>query len=279
MRPRFWARARFARRLMPPRRFKPWLARAMAGAAGVCILDAFGGPTPRHMSWLSPIMPRHRSMWRHRSTFGRRDGAGSAAHGVCADAAPTAPVAGGRLIAREREARTRMMEELSDEKLMAAVSARQQQAFRILMGRHMRRAVRVAQRVVRDSAEADDIGQDAFLRVWSHAASFDPNVAQFTTWLYRIVLNLAFDRARRRPVVPVECLIADEERRALEQAMANLSERQRGAIALFHMEGLSGEESAKAMNLSAKAFESLLARARATLREHVQKIQNTRRYA
>jgi RNA polymerase sigma-70 factor (ECF subfamily) len=232
-------------------------------------------------------------MWRRRSTFGRHDGAGSEAHGVRADVAPTAPIAGGRLIARAREARTRMMEELSDEKLMAAVSARQQQAFRILMGRHMQRAVRVAQRVVRDSAEADDIGQDAFLRVWSHAASFDPNVARFTTWLYRIVLNLAFDRARRRPVVPideasdvratdpepVECLIADEERRALEQAMANLSERQRGAIALFHMEGLSGEESAKAMNLSAKAFESLRARARATLREHVQKIQNTRRYA
>ena len=82
-----------------------------------------------------------------------------------------------------------------------------------------------------------------------------------------------------RPLEPIERLIADEERRALEQAMANLSERQRGAIALFHMEGLSGEESAKAMNLSAKAFESLLARARATLREHVQKIQNTRRCA
>jgi RNA polymerase sigma-70 factor (ECF subfamily) len=186
-----------------------------------------------------------------------------------------------------------MMQDLSDEALMVAVSARQPQAFRILMGRHMQRAVRVAQRVVRDSAEADDIGQDAFLRVWSHAASFDPDVARFTTWLYRIVLNLAFDRGRRRPLMPIEeaidvratdpepieRLIADEERRALEQAMANLSERQRGAIALFHMEGLSGEESAKAMNLSAKAFESLLARARATLREHVQKIQNTRRCA
>jgi RNA polymerase sigma-70 factor (ECF subfamily) len=186
-----------------------------------------------------------------------------------------------------------MMQDLSDEALMVAVSARQQQAFRVLMGRHMQRAVRVAQRVVRDSAEADDIGQDAFLRVWSHAASFDPDVARFTTWLYRIVLNLAFDRGRRRPLMPieeaidvrvtdpepVERLIAEEERRALEQAMANLSERQRGAIALFHMEGLSGEESAKAMNLSAKAFESLLARARATLREHVQKIQNTRRCA
>jgi RNA polymerase sigma-70 factor (ECF subfamily) len=231
-------------------------------------------------------------MWRRRSTFGRHEAAGSRAHGVRADAA--APIAGScRLIAQTWEARTRMMQDLSDEALMVAVSARQQQAFRILMGRHMQRAVRVAQRVVRDSAEADDIGQDAFLRVWSHAASFDPDVARFTTWLYRIVLNLAFDRGRRRPLMPideaidvratdpepVERLIADEERRALEQAMANLSERQRGAIALFHMEGLSGEESAKAMNLSAKAFESLLARARATLREQVQKIQNTRRCA
>lgn len=186
-----------------------------------------------------------------------------------------------------------MSEDLSDEALMAAVAARQQQAFRILMGRHMQRAVRVAQRVVRDSAEADDIGQDAFLRVWSHAASFDPDIARFTTWLYRIVLNLAFDRTRRRPLAPideasdisapdpepVERLIADEERRTLEQAVAGLSERQRGAIALFHMEGLSGEEAARAMNLSAKAFESLLARARATLRQHVEKIQNPRRYA
>jgi RNA polymerase sigma-70 factor (ECF subfamily) len=233
-------------------------------------------------------------MWRRRFTLGRRGGAGSRARGVRAEIAPTGPIAGGRgLIAWAREARTRMMEELSDEALMVAISARQQQAFRILMGRHMQRAVRVAQRVVRDSAEADDIGQDAFLRVWSHAAAFDPNVGRFTTWLYRIVLNLAFDRMRRRPLKPIdeainvrasdlepiERLIADEERRALEQAMANLSERQRGAIALFHMEGLSGEESAKAMNLSAKAFESLLARARATLREQVQKIQNTRRYA
>ena len=239
-------------------------------------------------------MRRRRSMWRRRSMSGRHEAAGSRAHGVHADAAPPAPIAGARrLIAQRWEARTGMMQDLSDEALMVAVSARQPQAFRILMGRHMQRAVRVAQRVVRDSAEADDIGQDAFLRVWSHAASFDPDVARFTTWLYRIVLNLAFDRGRRRPLMPideaidvratdpepVERLIADEERRALEQAMANLSERQRGAIALFHMEGLSGEESAKAMNLSAKAFESLLARARATLREHVQKIQNARRCA
>jgi RNA polymerase sigma-70 factor, ECF subfamily len=107
------------------------------------------------------------------------------------------------------------------------------------------------------------------------------------------VLNLAFERKRRRPhepieqagevpasdPEPVERLIADEQRRVLEQAMAHLSERQRGAIALFHMEGLSGDEAARAMNLSAKAFESLLGRARATLKQHVQNIQNARRCA
>jgi RNA polymerase sigma-70 factor (ECF subfamily) len=222
--------------------------------------------------------------------FGRRAGVGLQAPGVRVDAAI---IDRRDLIAWAWEARARMMQDLSDEALMVAVSARQQQAFRILMGRHLPRAVRVGQRIVRDASEADDIGQEAFLRVWSHAASFDPKVARFTTWLYRIVLNLAFDRSRRRPLLPIdeagdirssdpepaERLIADEERRALELAMANLSERQRGAIALFHMEGLSGEDAAKAMDLSAKAFESLLARARAALREQVRKIQNTRRCA
>ena len=182
------------------------------------------------------------------------------------------------------------MEELSDEALMGAVATRQQNAFRILMGRHLRRAARVAQRVVRDHSETDDICQEAFLRVWTHAPSFDPRVANFTTWLYRIVLNLAFDRTRRRPLgslddagelhdgepQPIERLIEDEERRLLDRAMAGLSERQRGAIALFHMEGLSGEEAAKAMNLGAKAFESLLGRARAALRQNVEKIRNDR---
>ncbi|KIZ42331.1 RNA polymerase sigma factor [Rhodopseudomonas palustris] len=183
------------------------------------------------------------------------------------------------------------LEDETDEALMEAVAARHQQAFRVLMVRHMPRAIRVAQRVVRNPAEADDIGQETFLRIWSKAASFDPRLGRFTTWLYRIVLNLAFDRGRRPALAPLEDaaeihaadpapddqLIADQQRRALELAMTQLSERQRGAIALFHMEGLSGEESAKAMNLSAKAFESLLVRARTTLKQNVQKNQDSRR--
>ncbi|MCP9629344.1 RNA polymerase sigma factor [Rhodopseudomonas palustris] len=183
------------------------------------------------------------------------------------------------------------MEDDSDEALMAAVVAGRQPAFRVLMTRHMPRAIRVAQRIVRNAAEADDIGQEAFLRVWTKAASFDPQVARFTTWLYRIVLNLSFDRSRRPAHAPieeaaeiasgepaaVERLITDQQRRALDAAMARLSDRQRGAIALFHMEGLSGDEAARAMGLSPKAFESLLARARLALKKEVEIIEQTRR--
>ena len=160
---------------------------------------------------------------------------------------------------------------------MAAVSARQHHAFRILMGRHMQRAIRVAQRIVHDPSEADDIGQEAFLRVWSHAASFDRPSRGSRRGSTGSCSILRSAGTKRRPLAPideaadvrsddpepVERVIADEERRILEQAMAGLSERQRGAIALFHMEGLSGEDSAQAMNSSVKAFESLLGRARA----------------
>nr|WP_283811124.1 RNA polymerase sigma factor [Rhodopseudomonas palustris] len=181
----------------------------------------------------------------------------------------------------------------SDEALMAAVAARRQQAFRELMTRHMPRAIRLAQRIVRDPAEADDIGQEAFLRVWNKASSFDPAIARFTTWLYRIVLNLAFDRTRKprhAPIedaaevasaepAPIETLIAVQQRRLLEAALAELPERQRGAIALFHMEGLSGEDAARAMSLSPKAFESLLGRARLALKKEVERRQDDRRRA
>jgi RNA polymerase sigma-70 factor (ECF subfamily) len=179
----------------------------------------------------------------------------------------------------------------SDEALMRLVASRDQRAFRALMERHMPRAIALAERVVGGNAEADDIGQEAFLRVWSNAHSFDPGVARFTTWLYRIVLNLSIDR-RRKPrhgdideateiasgsPDAVALLIEDEQEAALTSAMAALPERQRAAIALFHMEGLSGREAAHAMDLSEKAFESLLVRARGALRRQIESSQEGRR--
>jgi RNA polymerase sigma-70 factor (ECF subfamily) len=155
-------------------------------------------------------------------------------------------------------------------------------------------AIRVAQRVVCDAAEADDIGQDAFLRVWSRASSYDPRVARFTTWLYRVVLNLSLDRVRKPTHAPIDeaaeirsddpgpvgLMIENEQRRVISAAMATLPERQRKAIVLFHMEGLSGREAARSMNVTEKAFEALLMRGRSAIKRYVEtRAKSSRRCA
>jgi RNA polymerase sigma-70 factor, ECF subfamily len=170
-----------------------------------------------------------------------------------------------------------------DEALLGKSALGDQRAFRMLMARHMGRTIRLAESILGGTADADDIAQEAFVRVWKGAASFDPAVAAFTTWLYRIVLNLAIDRSRRPRGDPIENaehvamdepgalagLIAKEEHDAMAACIAQLPERQRAAIALFHFEDLSGREAAAAMEMTEKAFESLLTRARATLRQSV----------
>jgi RNA polymerase sigma-70 factor, ECF subfamily len=176
-----------------------------------------------------------------------------------------------------------MLERESDEDLLARTASGDHRAFRPLVARHMGRATRLAQTIVGNPSDADDIAQDAFLRVWRRAESFDPDVARFTTWLHRIVVNLAIDRARRPPAEPLELaegipsnepsalvgLIAAEERDAVRNALAELPDRQRAALALFHLEALSVREAATAMSVSEKAFESLLTRARVTLKQSV----------
>lgn len=181
-------------------------------------------------------------------------------------------------------AKTFMLESGSDEELMAQIAAGDHAAFRVLMGRHMRRAIRVAQGVLRQSAEADDVAQEAFLRLWRHAGAFDPERARFTTWMHRIVVNLAIDRTRQPRTQPIDAaydvadntpgpfvaLVQSQEQRAIAEALAQMPARQRAAITLFHFEGLSGRESAQALELSEAAFESLLARARATLKRSIE---------
>lgn len=177
-----------------------------------------------------------------------------------------------------------MLESASDEDLMEQIAAGDHAAFRVLMARHMRRAIRVAQGVLRQASEADDVAQDAFLRMWRHARAFDPARARFTTWMHRIVVNLAIDRMRQPRLQALELAqeVADEtpspfarlaqsqEQRAIDAALAQLPARQRAAITLFHFEGLSGRESAQALELSEDAFESLLARARAALKRAIE---------
>jgi RNA polymerase sigma-70 factor, ECF subfamily len=171
----------------------------------------------------------------------------------------------------------------SDEDLMARVAAGDHVAFRGLMARHMRRAIRITQGILGSAADADDVAQEAFLRVWKKAGSFDPARARFTIWMHKIVVNLAIDGTRAPRTEPIEhaehvhdgapdaliTLMDAQERHTMQQALARLSEHHRAAITLFHFEGLSGRDSAQAMSLSEAAFESLLTRARAMLKQHV----------
>jgi RNA polymerase sigma-70 factor, ECF subfamily len=169
----------------------------------------------------------------------------------------------------------------TDGELMLRIAGGSDAAMRTLMLRHMRRTIRLAESIVRMAAEADDIAQEAFMRVWQNAPRFDPAQARFPAWLGRIAVNLAIDRLRRpqgepigdHPDIPanetpaLEKILAGERVRSLQQAMSRLSGRQRAAIALFHFEGLSGRDCAEAMGLSSSAFESLLQRARSALKD------------
>jgi len=174
-----------------------------------------------------------------------------------------------------------MTEDGTDEALMQRVARGDQAALRRLMDVHMGRSIRLAERVTGSALEADEIAQEAFMRVWRHAGRFDAGRARFSTWLYRIVVNLALDRKRRHQHLPIElaehvpdpallaedALLARERRRLADAALASLPERQRAAIALVYLEGLSGREGAAILEVSEKSFESLLSRGRAACRQ------------
>jgi RNA polymerase sigma-70 factor (ECF subfamily) len=163
-----------------------------------------------------------------------------------------------------------------DDTLMRRVAEGNAIAFETLVRSHMRRALSVAQAIVGNESDADEIAQEAFMRVWLHAHRWDSGRARFTTWLHRIVVNLCLDRRRKPQWLPIEVIgempgdvepapesiARDERRQAVTAALARIPVRQRAAITLFYFEGLSGKEAAEVMDLKVTAFEQLLLRAR-----------------
>lgn len=174
------------------------------------------------------------------------------------------------------------MDGASDEDLMLRIAAGDQPAFRVLARRYAPLALRLARRVMGNSADAEEIVQEAMLRLWVNAPRWRP-MASFRTWFYRVVINLCLNRKRRAPFLPIEeasdpadptpDAVARIERReterALAAAIAALPERQRAAIALTYNEGLSNAETASALGTSVSAVETLLVRAKRTLRERL----------
>lgn len=172
----------------------------------------------------------------------------------------------------------------SDDQLMRAAGSGDRAAFSLLVGRHGRKATGIAGRIVGNRADAEDVVQEAFLRAWRKAPEWQSEAqrgAQFTTWYYRVLVNLCIDRKRKPANDPIEAAdqVADagpdgEAAMATKQigarvgaAVAALPERQRAALVLCHYEGMTNIEAAAVLELSVGALESLLVRARRSLRD------------
>jgi len=172
---------------------------------------------------------------------------------------------------------------VSDNDLLAAVAEGDRDSFAVLMKRYLVPMVALAYRIVLDREQAREIAQEAFLRVWKHAHKWDPDgSATFLTWLRRVTTNLAISRRRRfRPEVTLDAIedlpstytdgfyaVAEaDNKRLVEKAMAVLPERQRAAVALYYFDELPQAEAAEVMQLSLKAFGSLIIRARENLKK------------
>jgi RNA polymerase sigma factor (sigma-70 family) len=167
-----------------------------------------------------------------------------------------------------------------DDQLLARVAAGDPAATRAMVARKLPRLLSLAGRMLGDAVEAEDVAQEAFLRVWKQAPRWRPGEARFDTWLHRVALNLCYDRLRRRrelayaepPDIPDEGpgpdrgLLAADTGRRVEGALQALPDRQREAIVLCHYQELGNIEAAGLMGVSVEALESLLGRGRRALR-------------
>jgi RNA polymerase sigma-70 factor (ECF subfamily) len=183
---------------------------------------------------------------------------------------------------------------LSDEELMGRVARGDRRAFTSLVQRHQQHILNLIHRALGDRAQAEDVAQEVFLRVWQAAKGYEPK-AKFTTWVYRIAVNLCLDAMKSahhkqsfihpdagseeqgdnnellygcdRAGSPEEHLLTAEESRRIFAALQSLPSNQRLAVVLKKFDGLSYDEIGRIMGCSKSAVESLLVRAKRTLRE------------
>lgn len=174
------------------------------------------------------------------------------------------------------------LSDVSDEALLVLYANGDQGAARALTLRLVPRMLGYASRLLGDRADAEDMAQEAMLRLWRIAPDWRQGEAKVTTWLYRVVTNLCTDRQRARqrrrqmalddaPDIEdgsqsVEAgLIEVDRMAALNAALFQLPERQREAVVLRHIEGLTNPEIASVMDIGVEAVESLTARGKRNL--------------
>ena len=185
-----------------------------------------------------------------------------------------------------------MDKEIPSEDLMARIAKGDTDAFEILVNRHQTSVLNLIYRFIGDRTQAKDLAQEVFLRVWQAAKSYEPK-AKFTTWIYCITANLCLNElksARRKKLFqflrsdadneihgekdfpdgspsPEDLLLAKERSHQITKALQSLPKNQRMAVILKRYDDLSYEEIARVMGCSVPAVESLLVRAKRTLKE------------
>ena len=176
--------------------------------------------------------------------------------------------------------------------LMLRIGNRDEKALEELIERHQGAVIGTVAKMLGNSSDAEDIAQQVFIRIWKSAPRYKPK-AKFTTFLYTITRNLVFNESRRKSrkkeysmeereddfhlqtadhqnASPDQGMLQQELRQAVDQAIANLPEKQRLAVILRRYEGMPYDEIAKILGLSVSAIKSQLFRARHTLRESLQ---------
>jgi len=167
----------------------------------------------------------------------------------------------------------------TDEALMARIAKGDERAYHLLVRRHLPAMLGLARRVLGNAADAEDVAQEAMLRVWTHAPRWQP-LAALRTWLTRVVVNLCLDRKRRAPWVALEAAgeivdpardvseqtEVDERERLVSAAINELPPRQRTAIVLTYSEGMSNAQVAEFLDTTVSAVETLLVRGKQNLR-------------
>lgn len=171
------------------------------------------------------------------------------------------------------------LSDISDDVLLTRFAKGDAAAARTLTLRLTPRVLAQAYRLLGNHAEAEDVSQDAMLRLWRAAPEWRLGEAKVSTWLYRVVSNLCIDRLRKAQPDGLETIPEPEDprdgpadvlqrrsrARALQSALGQLPIRQRQAVVLRDLQGLANPEVAEIMEISVEAVESLLTRGRKAL--------------
>lgn len=171
----------------------------------------------------------------------------------------------------------------TDEDLVERIQGADHEAFSMLVHRHTKMFYAAAYRVCSNQDDAEDIVQDAFLKLWNKPEIWNASRgAKFTTWFYRVVTNQAIDHLRKNRKAyssdnldyvsddrdsQLKAMEDQQDQSMLEEAIGELPERQKIALNLSFYEGLSNKETAEILGVGVKAVESLLMRAKAGLKD------------